>query len=572
MGEAARRRRAAAPQGAAPAQPRGRPASGSPRDAAFAALARLLKTNTPERSSLAAFYAFGYGTLGVAQRDDDPDSPSWLLDLDPLDALFLGASFGEPFTDRYDFGNARNAWLRVMRASRFWPAIQRFVVEVVQASQDHQLPVDEGELMLLVVGRLEDAGLDQRKLPADLSPRRALARARCLRGPDPHQPLPAPPPDAANLVARLWAGTDVRLSHDGTPADALREGIHLLRRAGLDVHTDPVLLLVALYVALVGADSETLRDAPPRAQAWALGLPEDSPLVAVADVLLLGPARGWDVDTTLRHLFGVPAFTRPVPAQDRRFTSEPGHALVDLAFELGYPQLDTRQATVMRLGPDAGVLFQAQTRAFEEKFGRPPGPDDPIFFDPDADEPRPMPAAGMESATTTMLTAAGICGAWVYACQHTDGLLPRPDGSFNTEADAREWQGNVDRYLRAHPGDTVDDATELGKLRAMLAMISLDMAARTPEYGATLARQLQNPTPRSGSDDAELLEEFLHAASTIVAAAAADPARVAAAAELARGWSGASMAHRVQQAAHADPDDMGLDIRLALAAASVPRP
>jgi hypothetical protein len=447
--------------------------------------------------------------------------------------------------------------------------IERFVAEVVQASAEHELPVDEGELMLLVAGRLEGAGLDQRKVPADLLPRRALAKARCLCGPNPDLRLPEPPPDAAELVARLWAGTEVDLSHDGSPADALREGIHRLRRADPDVAADPAFLLVALYLALVGSDNEQLQDAPQRAEAWALGLPEDSPLVAVADVLLLAPGRGLDVDATLRHLYGVPAFTQPAPAHDRRFTSEPGHALIDLAFELGYPQLETRQAKVMRMGPDAQAMFQAQIRAFEEKFGRPPGPDDPIFFDPDADEPRPMPTTRMESATTEMLSAAGICGAWIYAHQHTGGLLPRPDGSFNTDADARDWQDHVDRYLHTHPGETVDDDEELGKLRAMLAMISLDMAARNPEYGASLARQLRQ-VESGDSDEAELMAEFLHAAAGI-AAAAADPARVTAAAELARGWSGAALAQRVQQAANKDPDDLDLDVMLAFAAASVSR-
>jgi hypothetical protein len=75
-----------------------------------------------------------------------------------------------------------------------------------------------------------------------------------------------------------------------------------------------------------------------------------------------------------------------------------------------------------------------------------------------------------------MLHAAGICPAWIYARQHTDGLLPRPDGSFNSDADAREWQQAVDRYLRTHPGQTVDDAAELGKPAAMLAMVSVEMA------------------------------------------------------------------------------------------------
>ena len=34
-------------------------------------------------------------------------------------------------------------------------------------------------------------------------------------------------------------------------------------------------------------------------------------------------------------------------------------------------------------------MMQRQAERFRTRFGRDPGPDDPIFFDPDADQPRP---------------------------------------------------------------------------------------------------------------------------------------------------------------------------------------
>ena len=36
------------------------------------------------------------------------------------------------------------------------------------------------------------------------------------------------------------------------------------------------------------------------------------------------------------------------------------------------------------------AAFALQAEAFERKFGRKPGPNDPIFFNPEADEPEPM--------------------------------------------------------------------------------------------------------------------------------------------------------------------------------------
>ena len=197
------------------------------------------------------------------------------------------------------------------------------------------------------------------------------------------------------------------MPNDGTAADALREGLRMLASAGLDVHGDPAVLLPALYAGLVAGGHEDLSDAGERAVAWALGLSEDSPLVPVTDVLLVAPQRGLDLDTALRHLFGIPAFSeraggRPPVAQltwnrpDRpglRTRSPAGHQ---------------PRSKVIRLGQDGAAMIEAQRRFFEEKFGRPPGPDDPLFFDPDADEPQPMSLPGVETATVSMLEAAGI--------------------------------------------------------------------------------------------------------------------------------------------------------------------
>ncbi len=114
---------------------------------------------------------------------------------------------------------------------------------------------------------------------------------------------------------------------------------------------------------------------------------------------------------------------------DRHWHSWPGTALTDLAFELGYTQVITRDGKVIRMDRDQAAALEAQCRRFEEKFGRPPGPDDPLFFDPDADHPQPVSLPGLETATVGMLEAAGICPAWIYAYQHTGGLLPALTGA-----------------------------------------------------------------------------------------------------------------------------------------------
>ena len=57
-------------------------------------------------------------------------------------------------------------------------------------------------------------------------------------------------------------------------------------------------------------------------------------------------------------------------------------------------------------GEVVGAL-EEQRESFREKFGREPGPEDPVFFDPDADEPRLLDPNKMKGA---MLEAAHNAG------------------------------------------------------------------------------------------------------------------------------------------------------------------
>src|SRR5260370_30383301 len=122
------------------------------------------------------------------------DQPPWYPELDPLDTLFLGAVWPREFRDGYEFANALTAWLRLMRGTVHWKAIERFVREVLAASADHDLPVDEGELMLLLARRLGAAGLGQRKIPPTPRPATPLPPTRPASAPADAPPPPAPPP------------------------------------------------------------------------------------------------------------------------------------------------------------------------------------------------------------------------------------------------------------------------------------------------------------------------------------------------------------------------------------------
>jgi hypothetical protein len=548
------------------------------------ALSRLVRANPPGQVSLAGAYALGYGALGLAQQEGD--KPDWFDDLDPLDTVFLGTAWPHGFRDEAEFGNARTAWLRLLRQTAHWDDVERFVHAVAAASEKHQLPVDDGELMLLLAGALEDAGLDKRKLPKPLLPGNALADARFAHGPPEDLALPEPAQDAAARVDRLWAGIQAALPHDGTPVDALREGLGMLAAAGLPVRDEPAILLPALYAALVASPDEELHEAGHRAWGWALGLRESSPLIPVADILLIAPSRGLDIDDVLRRLFSVPSFTAQVDHEDRRWHGAPGTDLAGLVFELGHTQITTRAGKAVRLDEGSVAMLRAQQARFEEKFGRPPGPDDPLFFDPRADEPQYPSLPEMEQATVHLLESAECHPAWIYAHQHTGGLLPRPDGGFAVDRDRLDWQEAIDRYRGAHPdADPVDHDAEAAKLRNVLVAIAIATAADHPEYGSAMARRLDRPrtseqhtgspaeaSDRLGEDDLDirLIGSYLTTyADELVTELRTNGDLQARTLELARAWGGSALHDHTRETINGQATQPPASVLLAIAVAQV---
>ena len=53
----------------------------------------------------------------------------------------------------------------------------------------------------------------------------------------------------------------------------------------------------------------------------------------------------------------------------------------------------------VKITPEMLAALDRQKEAFKKKFGREPGPDEPVFFDPDADTPQPL----TEGKITAML-------------------------------------------------------------------------------------------------------------------------------------------------------------------------
>lgn len=96
-------------------------------------------------------------------------------------------------------------------------------------------------------------------------------------------------------------------------------------------------------------------------------------------------------------------------------------------------------------GGRADKILRMQLKAFRKKFGRDPGPGEPVFFDPDADTPQPIPKAVMEEG---MREVAKLLPPQIaYAYLKTGGLLLTEDNmdKFSDE-DLEEWNAAIDEY------------------------------------------------------------------------------------------------------------------------------
>jgi hypothetical protein len=90
-----------------------------------------------------------------------------------------------------------------------------------------------------------------------------------------------------------------------------------------------------------------------------------------------------------------------------------------------------------------------QKRLFREKFGREPGPEDPLFFDPVSSVPEFLSVESQEDTWRALVQAAGASGidpALVYAINKTGRIVTEQNMRFLTDAEIHEWNDAVDEY------------------------------------------------------------------------------------------------------------------------------
>lgn len=103
------------------------------------------------------------------------------------------------------------------------------------------------------------------------------------------------------------------------------------------------------------------------------------------------------------------------------------------------------------LDDESRKIIEHQLEAFRKKFGREPGPEDPIFFDPDADIPKPYDLERFRKNWNELMDEAvrndAIPPELAYAAKKTGFIVTETNKDKLTRQQLKEWDDAVQEYL-----------------------------------------------------------------------------------------------------------------------------
>jgi hypothetical protein len=100
----------------------------------------------------------------------------------------------------------------------------------------------------------------------------------------------------------------------------------------------------------------------------------------------------------------------------------------------------------IHMHPDVEQAMREQLAAFVEKFGREPGPNDPVFFDPEAATPQPFPRQTYYDGMIEILQAMGAGPEIIYAFEKTGRLVTSESMKYLTDVELAEWEEAIAEY------------------------------------------------------------------------------------------------------------------------------
>lgn len=101
------------------------------------------------------------------------------------------------------------------------------------------------------------------------------------------------------------------------------------------------------------------------------------------------------------------------------------------------------------VGAEINDALAEQREAFREKFGRDPGHDDPLFFEPDANTPQEISEETLFADVDHMIEKTRTAGnnpAYFQAWRDTGFLLTERNMHLFSAADIDEWNAALERH------------------------------------------------------------------------------------------------------------------------------
>ncbi len=104
---------------------------------------------------------------------------------------------------------------------------------------------------------------------------------------------------------------------------------------------------------------------------------------------------------------------------------------------------------IIPINHETAEIIAQQKKLFREQFGREPGPDDPLFFDPGVAALQFLSDDSTDEIWKSLLQAAGDSGidlAIVYAMNKTGRMVTEANLEFLTHSELQEWNDAVNEY------------------------------------------------------------------------------------------------------------------------------
>src|SRR5207248_7598441 len=102
----------------------------------------------------------------------------------------------------------------------------------------------------------------------------------------------------------------------------------------------------------------------------------------------------------------------------------------------------------IKLNPELHQVMQRQLEAFRDKFGRDPGPDDPVFFDDDADAPVPINLDSLQRQIIAVMNKARAAPELIYAYCRTGVIATDQNYDLLSPEDRDAWERAIAEYSR----------------------------------------------------------------------------------------------------------------------------